>query len=429
MTTKYIRWYEEISLEDVNLVGGKNASLGEMISRMTASGINVPHGFCITADGYSRVLDEGGIGKQLSELLKDVDKEDVGDLAMRGRTARALIKKAGIPDDLADEIRSAYKKLALEYGDEPDVAVRSSATAEDLPEASFAGQQESFLNVRGEVDLLEACVNCFASLFTDRAISYRVDQTFDQLTVRLSIGVQKMVRSDLASAGVIFTLDTESGFRDVVLVTSSYGLGENIVAGRVDPDELVVFKPTLRQGFNPIVRRRVGAKQLRMIYSGHGTKTTRNVEVTPEYRERLSISDDEVLQLAKWACTIESYYSERLNRPTAMDIEWAKDGRDGKLFIVQARPETVHSTKSRRILESYRLEKQGKVLVTGRSIGERIGAGPARVITNVHELSSFKDGEVLVADMTDPDWEPIMKRASGIITNRGGRTCHAAIVS
>lgn len=427
--SKFIRWFEEVSMDDVGLVGGKNASLGEMISGMSASGIHVPNGFCITADAYTYLLERNGLKEKLENILANIDKDDVVDLASRARTVRSLIKRGGIPDELAKEIVASYKKLAEEYGEEPDVAVRSSATAEDLPDASFAGQQESFLNIRGEVELLDACLNCFASLFTDRAISYRVDQKFDHMLVKLSIGVQKMVRSDLGAAGVIFTLDTESGFPDVVLVTSAYGLGDNVVAGRVDPDEFVVFKTTLKQGFDPIVRRRVGAKQFRMIYSGHGTKTTTNVEVTPEFRSKLSISDEEVLQLASWACGIESYYSDRLNRKTAMDIEWAKDGLDGKLYIVQARPETVHSSKSRRSLETYRLEQSGNVILTGRSIGEKIGAGAARVVRDVHGLSAFKDGEVLVADMTDPDWEPIMKRASGIITNRGGRTCHAAIIS
>jgi len=427
--SSFIRWFEEVSMDDVGLVGGKNASLGEMISRMSSSGIHVPNGFCITADAYSYLLDRNGLREKLENILADIDKNDVVDLASRARAVRSLIKKNGIPDDLAKEIITAYKKLAEEYGKEPDVAVRSSATAEDLPDASFAGQQESFLNIRGEVELLESCLNCFASLFTDRAISYREDQHFDHMSVKLSIGVQKMVRSDLGAAGVIFTLDTESGFPDVVLVTSAYGLGDNVVAGRVDPDEFVVFKTTLKQGFDPIVRRRVGAKQFRMIYSGHGTKTTTNVEVTPEFREKLSITDEEVLQLASWACGIERYYCDRLQRNTAMDIEWAKDGQDGKLYIVQARPETVHSSKSRSNLETYRLEKQGRIILTGRSIGEKIGAGPARVVRDVHGLSAFKDGEVLVADMTDPDWEPVMKRAAGIVTNRGGRTCHAAIIS
>lgn len=427
---KFIRWFEEVSMDDVDLVGGKNASLGEMYMQLSDSGIRVPNGFCITADAYSYLLETGGIKEELQELLSGINKDDVSDLASRGRKARALIKKVGIPEDLATEITSAYQELAKQNGKEPDVAVRSSATAEDLPDASFAGQQESFLNITGEVELLNACLDCFASLFTDRAISYRVDQNFEHMDVRLSVGVQKMVRSDRGAAGVIFTLDTESGFRDVVLITSAYGLGENVVAGRVDPDEFIVFKPTLKLGFNPIVRRRLGAKQQqRMVYSGHGTKTTRNVDVTPELRDKFSISDEEALQLARWACMIETYYSQRLGKPTAMDIEWARDGLDGQLYVVQARPETVHSLKSKGMLESYRLEKKGEVLLTGRSIGEKIGCGPARVIRNLHELSDFKNGEILVADMTDPDWEPVMKRASGIVTNRGGRTCHAAIVS
>jgi pyruvate,water dikinase len=427
--SKYIRWFEEVSMDDVSLVGGKNASLGELIGKMSSSGIRVPNGFCVTAEAYSFVLKEGGVQEKLANALSTIDTKNVDDLAKKGRIARALIKQNGIPPKLAEQIIAAYRQLAKEYGEEPDVAVRSSATAEDLPDASFAGQQESFLNIRGETELLDACLNCFASLFTDRAISYRVDKNFDHMQVKLSIAVQKMVRSDRASAGVIFTLDTESGFRDVVLVTSAYGLGENVVAGRVDPDEFIVFKPTLEKGFKPIVRRKVGEKQVQMIYSGHGTRTTRNIDVSPERQERFSISDQEVLQLATWACEIERYYSERLKRPTAMDIEWAKDGVDGQLYIVQARPETVHSGKTRRTLETFRLDRKGEVILKGRSIGEKIGAGAARVINSVHELNEFKDGEVLVADMTDPDWEPIMKRASGIVTNRGGRTCHAAIVS
>jgi len=426
---KFIRWFQDVSMDDVDLVGGKNASLGEMIGRMSSVGINVPNGFCITAEAYDFLLKENESAAELAELMNGLDKLNVAELAERGRSARALIKKNGLPQILKKEIVDAYNQLAIEYGNQPDVAVRSSATAEDLPQASFAGQQESFLNVKGETELLEACLNCFASLFTDRAISYRIDKCFDQMSVKLSIGVQKMVRSDLGSAGVIFTLDTESGFRDVVLITSAYGLGENVVGGRVDPDEFVVFKPTLKQGFKPIVRRRLGAKQLRLVYSGHGTRTTKNVEVTPELREKFSCTDEDILQLARWACEIESYYSDRLQRSTAMDIEWAKDGRDGKLYIVQARPETVHSTKSRQTLESYRLECKSTAILKGRSIGERVGSGPCRIVRSVHELSEFKGGEVLVADMTDPDWEPIMKRASAIVTNRGGRTCHAAIVS
>lgn len=428
--SQFIQWFDKVGLDDVGKVGGKNASLGEMINRLGEAGIKVPTGFCVTADAYSYLLEQGELREKLSNILKDVDKNDLDQLGNKARSARALIKQAGLPAALAKEIRYAYLMLSQQFGDEPDVAVRSSATAEDLPEASFAGQQESFLNVRGEVALLEACLNCFASLFTERAIAYRIDQGFSHMDVRLSIAVQKMVRSDLASSGVIFTLDTESGFDQVVMVTSAYGLGENIVGGQVDPDEFIVFKPTLESGFSPIIRRRIGAKQMRLIYCGHGSKTTKNVEVNCQERERASITDSEILQLAQWACIIESYYSKRLGRKTAMDIEWAKDGLDGQLYILQARPETVHSFKEKNKIESYQLEKKGGVIiVSGRAVGEKIGAGKCRVIKDASQLAEFQDGEVLVAEMTDPDWEPVMKRAAGIITNRGGRTCHAAIVS
>lgn len=427
--SKYIRWFDQVSLNDVSIVGGKGASLGEMTREMAAFGVSVPNGFCITAEAYSLLLDSSGIRERLGGLLDSLDKNNLYDLNRKAVEIRSLIKQAGMPDVLSTEIANAYKQLGDEYGESPDVAVRSSATAEDLPDASFAGQQESFLNVRGESELMEACLNCFASLFTERAISYRVDKGFDHMSVKLAIAVQKMVRSDLGAAGVVFTLDTESGFRDVVLVTSAYGLGENVVAGRVDPDEFIVFKSTLQQGFKPILRRKIGTKRLQMIYSGHGTRTTKNIDVSPERQERLSLSDADVLQLSKWAIQIEQYYSEKLKRSTAMDIEWAKDGEDGKLYIVQARSETVFSGQTRRTIESYRLEGESTKLLTGRSIGEKIGSGGARIINSIHELVDFKDGEILVADMTDPDWEPVMKKASAIVTNRGGRTCHAAIVS
>ncbi|MBI4533277.1 MAG: phosphoenolpyruvate synthase, partial [Candidatus Melainabacteria bacterium] len=426
---RFISKFSDIGLDDIASVGGKNASLGEMLQALKAEGVRVPGGFVITADAYIELIKTGGIKAKLTKLLHDVDKNNVNDLAKCGQAARALIKQAGLPGAVAEEICLSYCEMAKEYGEEPDVAVRSSATAEDLPGASFAGQQESFLNIRGEVALLEACVNCFASLFTDRAIAYRIDQDFDHMSVALSIGVQKMVRSDLAVSGVVFTLDPESGFRDVLLVTSSYGLGENVVGGRVDPDEFLIFKPTLLSGYKPIVRRKVGGKQFRMVYAGHGTRTTRNLDTLPEERERLSLTDEEALLLAWWACSIENHYSTRYGHLTPMDIEWAKDGIDGHLYVVQARPETVHAGRQLRNLESYRLEQQGELLVSGRAIGERIGAGPARLMRTAHELGAFQDGEVLVTDMTDPDWEPIMKRASAIVTNRGGRTCHAAIVS
>lgn len=426
---KYIRPFDSISINDLPLVGGKNAALGEMIRALSGQGIRVPHGFAITADAYTRLLDYAGARGKLAQLLSNLDKNNVADLSAKAHAARTLIKSKGLPPDVVEEIRQAYRSLEDMYGANLDVAVRSSATAEDLPDASFAGQQESFLNITGLDALLEACLNCFASLFTDRAVAYRIDKGFDQLSVKLSIGVQKMVRSDLASSGVIFTLDPESGFRNVVLVTAAWGLGENIVGGKVDPDEFLVFKSTLEQFPSALIRRKIGAKQQKLIYTSHGTRTTKNIAVTPEMQRIAAVSDDEVLALARWACLIEKHFSERAGENRPMDIEWAKDGRDGNLYIVQARPETVHSRQSANKIEYWRLTEPGLLLTTGRSIGEKIGAGPCRTIHGVHELNSFLPGEVLVADMTDPDWEPIMKKAAAIITNRGGRTCHAAIVS
>jgi pyruvate,water dikinase len=427
---KYIRTFEEISLADLPLVGGKNASLGELTKALTAQGVSVPRGFAITVDAYEEILNSGSVRKDLDELLSPVFDGDIKDLNLRAQQARAIIKKSGIPQPVRDEIISAYRELSSSYGSRNlDVAVRSSATAEDLPDASFAGQQESFLNVQGEESVLESCLNCFASLFTERAISYRKDKGFDQLIVRLSVGVQKMVRSDLASAGVIFTIDTESGFKNTVLITSAYGLGENVVSGRVDPDEFLVFKPTLASGYKPILRRKVGAKQQRLVYASHGTRTTNNLRVPAEEQEQLSLSDDEVVKLAAWALKIENHYRLLHGKDLAMDIEWAKDGNDGQLYIVQARPETVYSSRDTQSISSFTLDERSEVLLEGRAIGDRIGAGRVRLIRSKDELSDFEEGEVLVADMTDPDWEPVMKRASAIVTNRGGRTCHAAIVS
>lgn len=425
----FIRWFEDIGMKDLGLVGGKNASLGEMIGSLTTEGIRVPTGFAVTAEAYDAILEQDGLGKEIARILNGVDKDDIPNLSRRAHEVRSLIRQAGLPKSVREEILEAYRALGRKYQTDPDVAVRSSATAEDLPDASFAGQQETFLNVKGEVAVLDACLNCFASLFTDRAISYRQDKGFDHLSVRLSVGVQKMVQSDLASAGVIFTLDTESGSKNVVLITSAYGYGENVVGGRVDPDEFLVFKPTLRQGFFPIIKRKVGTKQLRLVASRHGTRTTNNINVMAEERERLSITDEEVILLAKWALAIESHYCKLHGKEIAMDIEWAKDGVDKQLYIVQARPETIYSQGNQNKLSSYSLNEHGTLLLQGRAIGNRIGAGCARIIRNKEDLSTFKDGEVLVADMTDPDWEPVMKRASAIVTNRGGRTCHAAIVS
>jgi len=427
---QFIRWFKDITLHDLSLVGGKNASLGEMYRELGAQGVRIPNGFAVTAQAYWHVLDSAGVRAQLETLLRGLDKDDVADLARRGRAARDLIRGAGVPTDLWDEIRAAYDQLCAQYGESADVAVRSSATAEDLPHASFAGQQETYLNVYGHAALREAVSKCFASLYTDRAISYRVDQGFDHFQVGLSIGVQKMVRSDLAASGVLFTLDTETGFRDVVFITAAYGLGENVVQGAVDPDEFYVFKPTLQQGHRPIIRRRLGAKQLRMVYvQGDVGASTRNKPVPEQERARFCISDDEVLQLADYALKIERHYSAQAGHDQPMDIEWAKDGVSGELFIVQARPETVQSQRRGDVLETYVLEQRGELLAQGKSIGQKIGAGRARVITHLEHLSDFQPGEVLVADTTTPDWEPVMKQAAAIVTQRGGRTCHAAIVA
>jgi pyruvate, water dikinase len=428
--SKFIKWFEEISIKDIPLVGGKNASLGEMFQRLTPQGVSIPPGFAITADAFSVLIDQKELSKKIYSQLSKLNTKDTNQLAKIGHETRTLVRSLGIPENVANEIREAYTELCQRSGvKELDVAVRSSATAEDLPDASFAGQQETFLNIRGADDLLIACLNCFASLFTDRAISYRSTKGFEHSKVRLSICVQQMVRSDLASSGVIFTLDTESGARNVILINSAYGLGENVVGGRVDPDEFFVLKPLLGKSVIPIIRRKVGLKQVKMVYSGHGSRTTRNVDVSQVDREKLSISDDDVIKLAEWALAIEKYYSKLNDRETPMDIEWGKDGQTGKLFILQARPETVHSQESTLQQSSFVLKEHSKVLTTGRAVGSKIGAGAVRIIKDVSELSHFQNGEVLVADMTDPDWEPIMKKASAIVTNRGGRTCHAAIVS
>jgi pyruvate,water dikinase len=427
---KYVRWFEDIRIEDVPLVGGKNASLGEMYRELGTRGVKVPNGFAATAEAYWHVIDSAGILDELKEVMTGLDKANLNDLAIRGKKARDLIIGAGIPDDLWVEIETAYDRLCKQYGPDIDVAVRSSATAEDLPTASFAGQQETYLNIRGYHSLREACSKCFASLFTDRAISYRIDNNFDHFKVALSIGVMKMVRSDLATSGVMFTLDTETGFRDVVFVTGSYGLGENIVQGAVNPDEYYVFKPTFRKGYRAIVRKNRGDKAIKMIYGRGDSKVlTRNVEVPEADRRRFCLTDDEVLTLAGYAMTIEDYYSEKFGETRPMDIEWAKDGKDGCLFIVQARPETVQSQRSMNVLETYRLDRKGPILARGRSVGEKIANGKARVIPDVAHLPSFRPEEILVADTTTPDWEPVMKTAAAIVTNKGGRTCHAAIVS
>ncbi|MBI2650948.1 phosphoenolpyruvate synthase [Candidatus Woesearchaeota archaeon] len=427
---EFIIWFKDLTIEDVPLVGGKNASLGEMYRNLTKKGVSVPNGFAVTAYAYRYLLKQAKVEKQIREILSDLDTHDMHNLSERGRKVREIILEAEIPKELKNAIIGSYHKLCKEDGHDIDVAVRSSATAEDLPDASFAGQQETYLNIKGEHALLEACKKCFASLFTNRAISYRVDKGFDHFQIALSIGIQKMVRSDLASSGVMFSIDTETGFKDAVLVTGAYGLGENIVRGTVNPDQFYVFKPTLKKGFKPIISKKLGAKQIKMIYDNSGEKhTTRNVEVSEAYRNKFCINDLEILKLAEWAVIIEEHYSKKANKFKPMDIEWAKDGKTGKLFIVQARPETVQSQKDVNILEEYVLKEKGNVLITGLSIGSKIGQGKAHVIRNVKDISEFKQNEVLVTEMTDPDWEPVMKSASAIVTNRGGKTCHAAIIA
>ncbi|ANJ67074.1 phosphoenolpyruvate synthase [Halothiobacillus diazotrophicus] len=423
-TFKYIRFFEELGIEDVPLVGGKNASLGEMYRKLTSEGVRIPNGFAITAEAYTYMLDQAGAWEALHDALDDLDPEDVTDLARRGKRAREIVYGAGLPDDLAAEIIAGYRLLQEEYGEDLSLAVRSSATAEDLPTASFAGQQDTYLNVQGDESLLDACRRDFASLFTDRAIHYRIDQGFDQFKVALSIGVMKMVRSDLASSGVMFSLDTESGFRDVVFITGAYGLGENVVQGAVDPDEFYVHKPTFTAGHRTVLRRSLGAKAVKMVYVDGSTRhTTRNIATKETERQQYCLTDADVLELAEYALTIERHY----DRP--MDMEWAKDGLDGQLYIVQARPETVASQRRVTMLESHVLDGKGEVLITGRSVGEKIASGRARIITHVDHLADFQPGEVLVADITTPDWEPVMKTAAAIVTNRGGRTCHAAIIA
>lgn len=423
-TTSYVRFFEEIGIDDVPSVGGKNASLGEMYQKLSAHGVRVPHGFAITAAAYRYLLDAAGAWDALHAELDDLDPADIGALARKAKRAREIVYGAGIPEDLAAEITGAYRTLRREYGDDVSLAVRSSATAEDLPTASFAGQQDSYLNVTGEQSLLDTCLRCFASLFTDRAIHYRVDQGFDHFGVSLSIGVMKMVRSDLASSGVMFSIDTESGFRDAVLVTGAYGLGENVVQGAVDPDEFYVHKPTYLDGHRAVLRRTIGDKAVKMIVVNGDTKnTTRNIPTPKADRAKFCLSDADVLELAGHACTIEAHYG----RP--MDMEWAKDGVDGKLYIVQARPETVASQHSVMALQTYVLEGRGEVLTEGRAVGQRIATGPVRRIENLTQLADFQPGEVLLADTTTPDWEPVMKIAAAIVTNRGGRTCHASIIA
>jgi len=428
--TALVLWFKELGIKDVPLVGGKNASLGEMFQKLTKKGVRIPNGFAVTAHAYHYFTEKGGVKEEVRKVMKGLNVHDIADLQERGHKARSAILHGELPEDLNKAILNAYRQMEKMYGKNCDVAVRSSATAEDLPDASFAGQQETYLNIRGNYALLEACKKCFASLFTDRAISYRESHKYDHFSIGLSIAVQRMVRSDISASGVMFSIDTETGFKDAVLINASYGLGENVVQGAVNPDEYYIFKPTLKQGFRPIITKRLGEKQIKMIYSEGGAKSpTKNVPVDKNLRNQFCITDNEALQLAKWASIIEDHYSAEAGYHKPMDMEWAKDGKTGELFIVQARPETVQSRRDYSVLEEYRLLQKGKVLAKGSPVGSKMASGKASVIMNAEQIKQFQKGDVLITDMTDPDWVPIMKIASAIVTNRGGRTCHAAIVS
>jgi len=427
---KLVLWFDEISLEDIALVGGKNASLGEMYRELTPLGIKIPNGFAISSAAYRYFLKHNNLELTIREILTDVDTHYFEDLHRRGSLCRQAILAGHMPDELMAEILSAYKKLSKNSDTAfRDVAVRSSATAEDLPDASFAGQQDTFLNVTGTEMLLESCKKCMASLFNDRAISYRQDRGFSHFDIALSIGVQEMVRSDLASSGVMFSIDTETGFQNAVLINAAYGLGENIVQGTVNPDEYYVFKPLLRAGKRPVLQKKIGSKNMMLVYDNGGNRMTKNIPVPVPDQRRYTLSDDEILKLAEFAIIIEDHYSKKRGKASPMDMEWAKDGNTGELYIVQARPETIHGTKDGTSIDMYSLEKTGNALTRGCAVGSKIAQGRVRVIHRVQEIGKLQPGEVLVTDKTDPDWEPAMKIAAAIVTNRGGRTCHAAIVS
>ncbi|MBL4808883.1 MAG: phosphoenolpyruvate synthase [Phycisphaerales bacterium] len=428
-TSRFIVPLEQLTLQDLPRVGGKNASLGEMIRGLHASGVQVPGGFAITTDAYRKHLAQNNLTDEIQAHIDRLDVNDTKELARVGRDIRYWIQDAPLPTDVRDEVMKAYKAMSQadgEYG--IHVAVRSSATAEDLPSASFAGQQDTYLFIQGEVNLDVAVRACMASLYTDRAIVYRQQHDIPNQDVALSVGVQRMVRSDLASAGVMFTLDTESGFRDVVEISGSWGLGELLVQGRVNPDEFWVHKPTAKNGHRSVIRKELGNKKVKLVHDEGGTKPTRQLHVSKADQRRFTLTDDEALQLAQWAMAIEDHYSAVAKKPTPMDIEWAKDGITGELFIVQARPETVHS-QERELIEVYRVKEHRPAILTGKSVGNSIASGPVRVIHNSTHMDKFQDGEVLVAAMTDPDWNPILKRAVAVVTDRGGRTCHAAIVA
>ncbi|WP_051347284.1 phosphoenolpyruvate synthase [Thiomicrorhabdus chilensis] len=431
-SSRFIRFFAELGIDDIPLVGGKNASLGEMYQSLVPQGVPIPNGFAITSAAYRAILDENDLLNTLHEILDPLDSDSTQDLQRRGAQARELLYNAKLPDALYQEMVDAYETLVAEYDHTISLAVRSSATAEDLPTASFAGQQDTYLNISGLSAYIDACKHCFASLFTDRAIHYRIDQGFGHFEVALSIGVQLMVRSDMASSGVMFSIDTETGFKDVVLITGAYGLGENVVQGAVDPDEFYVHKPTFNKGFRSVIKRHLGAKKIKMIYATDSNRRqpVKNVPTTQAERKSYCISDQEALSLAEYAIKIERYYSEKAGQARPMDMEWAKDGVSGNLFVVQARPETVSSQRKGSILERYELTEQPpEPIVTGRSVGSKVASGRARVISSVEFLHEFQEGEILISDITTPDWEPVMKKAAALITNRGGRTCHAAIIA
>ena len=426
---EYIKFFKEISIKDVEEVGGKSANLGEMYNNLTSLGINIPNGFAITSKAYTYFLEANEIDKKLKELFINFDPNNIKQLEKIGKIARGLIINSPIPKDLEEEILKGYEELKKEYSDNISLAVRSSATAEDSPTASFAGQNETYLNIKGDENLLLAYKMCIASNFTDRSISYKYSHNLDPLKVLLSVTVMKMVRSDKASSGVMFSIDTESGFKDVVFINSAWGLGENIVQGSIIPDSFYVHKPTFKKGFRAVLKRKLGSKEKTMIFSQNLNQHTQNIKTPIEKRKKFSITDEEVLALANWAIKIEEYYSKIYNKQTPMDIEWAKDGEDNKLYIVQARPETVHSKTNSEEFEIYQLKEKSNIILTGHAIGEEIGYGKVKILKSMQDADRFNKGDVLVATTTSPDWEPLMKKASAIITETGGRTCHAAIVS
>ena len=430
---KYVKKFNEIKIEDVAKVGGKNASLGEMYSSLSKAGVKVPNGFATTSDAYWLLLEQNKLKEKIKSILSTLDIKDMKNLETRGKKIRKLILGAKLPITLENEIKESYQVLSKAYGNKPiDVAVRSSGTAEDLPDASFAGQQDTFLNINTEKELLKAVKKCYASLFNNRAISYRQSRGYNHLKVALSVGVQKMVRSDKSSSGIMFTIDTESGSQDLIMINSIFGLGENIVGGKVIPDEFQVFKPTLKNNISTILKKQLGSKEKKMVYSGIKLDKTKNVPLSKKEQNTFSISDDEIIQLAKYGLKIEEYYSKLSASYKPMDIEWAKDGDTNELFIVQARPETVESKKEKYLLKNYHLlvkESDKKILLSGQAVGDKIGSGVVKIIDKLSQAKLFKEGDILVADNTDPDWEPLMKKASAVITNKGGRTCHAAIVA